>query len=209
MATVASATPPVEVPRAESRWLAGLPRALTILVTAAAVLAPLSLIVYQSLLSAPFFDAVKTVGLDAYAFVFADPDFWSALVNSLLIAAGMTVIAVPLGAILAFVMERTDFPGKRWIEPVILVPSFVSPMVLSFGYVVAAGPVGFYSVWATEVFGAAPWGLYSLTGMAVIAGLTHVPNVYIYASSALKSLGSMSRKRRASPARRHFASQCR
>jgi len=190
MATVASGTPPVEVPRAESRWLAGLPRALTILVTAAAVLAPLSLIVYQSLLSAPFFDAVKTVGLDAYAFVFADPDFWSALVNSLLIAAGMTVIAVPLGAILAFVMERTDFPGKRWIEPVILVPSFVSPMVLSFGYVVAAGPVGFYSVWATEVFGAAPWGLYSLTGMAVIAGLTHVPNVYIYASSALKSLGS-------------------
>jgi len=190
MATVASATPPVEVPRAESQWLAALPRALTILVTAAAVLAPLSLIVYQSLLSAPFFDAVKTVGLDAYAFVFADPDFWSALVNSLLIAAGMTVIAVPLGAILAFVMERTDFPGKRWIEPVILVPSFVSPMVLSFGYVVAAGPVGFYSVWATEVFGAAPWGLYSLTGMAVIAGLTHVPNVYIYASSALKSLGS-------------------
>ena len=190
MATLASATPPVEVPPAQAAWLAGLPRALTILVTAAAVLAPLSLIVYQSLLSAPFFDAVKNVGLDAYAFVFADPDFWSALVNSLLIAAGMTVIAVPLGAVLAFVMERTDFPGKRWIEPMILVPSFVSPMVLSFGYVVAAGPVGFYSVWATEVFGAAPWGLYSLTGMAVIAGLTHVPNVYIYASSALKSLGS-------------------
>ena len=190
MATLASATPPVEVPRSEPRWLAGLPRALTILVTAAAVLAPLSLIVYQSLLSAPFFDAVKKVGIDAYAFVFADPDFWTALVNSLLIAAGMTVIAVPLGAILAFVMERTDFPGKRWIEPLILVPSFVSPLVLSFGYVVAAGPVGFYSVWATELFGAAPWGLYSLTGMAVIAGLTHVPNVYIYASSALKSLGS-------------------
>jgi len=190
MATLASATPPVEVPRSEPGWLAGLPRAVTILVTAAAVLAPLSLIVYQSLLSAPFFDAVKTVGIDAYAFVFADPDFWSALANSLLIAAGMTLIAVPLGAILAFVMERTDFPGKRWIEPLILVPSFVSPMVLSFGYVVAAGPVGFYSVWATDLFGAAPWGLYSLTGMAVIAGLTHVPNVYIYASSALKSLGS-------------------
>ena len=190
MATLASATPPVEVPRAEAGWIAALPRALTILVTAAAVLAPLSLILYQSLLSAPFFDAVKKFGIDAYAFVFADPDFWSALVNSLLIASGMTLIAVPLGAVLAFVMERTDFPGKRWIEPLILVPSFVSPMVLSFGYVVAAGPVGFYSVWATELFGAAPWGLYSLTGMAIIAGLTHVPNVYIYASSALKSLGS-------------------
>jgi len=190
MATVATPPLPVSALRAHEGPLSGLPRALTILVTAAAVLAPLSLIVYQSLLSAPFFDAVKKVGLDAYAFIFADPDFWSALVNSLLIAAGMTVIAVPLGAMLAFVMERTDFPGKRWIEPMILVPSFVSPMVLSFGYVVAAGPVGFYSVWATEILGGAPWNLYSLAGMSVIAGLTHVPNVYIYASSALKSLGS-------------------
>jgi iron(III) transport system permease protein len=35
-----------------------------------------------------------------------------------------------------------------------------------------------------------PWGLYSLLAMSVIAGLTHVPNVYVYASSALKNLGS-------------------
>src|SRR6266849_2782899 len=166
------------------------PRALTILATAAAVLGPLALIVYQSLLSAPFFDAGKEVGLEAYRFVFADADFWLALRNSLLIAGGMTLIAVPLGALLAFVMERTDLPAKRWFEPLILVPSFVSPMVLSFGYVVAAGPVGFYTVWSQETFGIAPWGLYSVAAMTVIAGLTHVPNVYIYATSALKNLGS-------------------
>src|SRR6202000_556429 len=74
--------------------------------------------------------------------------------------------------------------------PVLLVPSFVSPMVLSFGYVVAAGPVGFYSVWARELFRVAPWGIYTVLGMTVIAGLTHVPNVYVYASAALKNLGS-------------------
>jgi iron(III) transport system permease protein len=190
MATIAKPAPPLAAERTGFALFAALPRALTILLTAAAVLAPLSLIVYQSLLDAPFFDAVKHVGVAAYDFIFADPDFWMALRNSLLIAAGMTVIAVPLGAVLAFVMERTDFPGKRFIEPMLLVPSFVSPMVLSFGYVVAAGPVGFYSVWATDVFGVAPWGLYSLAAMSVIAGLTHVPNVYIYASSALKNLGS-------------------
>ena len=102
----------------------------------------------------------------------------------------MVVIAVPLGGLLAFVMERTDLPGKRWIEPLILVPSFVSPMVLAFGFVVAAGPVGFYTVWVTETFGGAPWGIYSLTAIGIIAGLLHVPNVYVYASAALKSLGS-------------------
>jgi len=166
------------------------PRALTILVTATAVLGPLSLILYQSLLNAPFFDKSATAGLGAYRFVFADPDFWQAFKNSFLIAAGMTIIAVPLGALLAFVMERTNLRGRAWIEPLLLVPSFVSPMVLSFGYVVAAGPVGFYSVWARQIFGAAPWGIYTVLGMTVIAGLTHVPNVYVYASSALKSLGS-------------------
>jgi len=167
-------------------------RALTILVTAAAVLGPLSLIFYQSLLDAPFFEATKHVGIGAYQFVFADPDFWKALVNSLLIASGMTLIAVPLGGLLAFVMERTNLPGKRWFEPFILVPSFVSPMVLSFGFVVAAGPVGFYTVWVMQMLGLeeAPWGLYTVPAMAVIAGLTHVPNVYVYASAALKNLGS-------------------
>ncbi|HLJ73269.1 MAG TPA: iron ABC transporter permease, partial [Thermoanaerobaculia bacterium] len=190
MATLAKPTLPLAPARPGLALLRGIPRGVTILATAAAVLAPLSLIVYQSLLNAPFFETTKQLGLDAYAFIFADPDFWTALVNSLLIAAGMTVIAVPLGGVLAFVMERTDFPGKRIIEPILLVPSFVSPMVLSFGYVVAAGPVGFYSIWATNVFGGAPWGLYSLLAMSVIAGLTHVPNVYVYASSALKNLGS-------------------
>ncbi|HET9652029.1 MAG TPA: iron ABC transporter permease [Usitatibacter sp.] len=167
-----------------------LPRALTILLTATAVFAPLSLILYQSLLNAPFFESRKDFGLGAYGFVFADPDFWAAFRNSFAIAGGMTLIAVPLGALLAFVMERTDLAGRRWIEPLLLVPSFVSPMVLSFGYVVAAGPVGFYSVWARELFGVAPWGIYTLLGMTTIAGLTHVPNVYVYASAALKSLGS-------------------
>jgi iron(III) transport system permease protein len=186
-----SATPADALPAARNRlpefatW-----RALTILVTATAVLGPLSLIVYQSLLTAPFFDASKEVGFGAYEFIFRDEDFWKALRNSLMISTGMTLIAVPLGALLAFVMERTDLPGKRWFEPFILVPSFVSPMVLSFGFVVAAGPVGFYTVWAQEMFGVAPWTLYTIPAMAVIAGLTHVPNVYVYASAALKNLGS-------------------
>jgi len=186
-----SATPADALPEARNRlpefatW-----RALTILVTATAVLGPLSLIVYQSLLTAPFFDASKEMGFGAYEFIFKDEDFWKALRNSLFISTGMTLIAVPLGALLAFVMERTDLPGKRWFEPFILVPSFVSPMVLSFGFVVAAGPVGFYTVWAQELFGGAPWTLYTIPAMAVIAGLTHVPNVYVYATAALKNLGS-------------------
>jgi iron(III) transport system permease protein len=159
-------------------------------VTALAVFLPLGLIFYQSLLNAPFFATGKTVGFGAFAFIFADSDFWDAFRNSLVIAAGMALIAVPLGGILAFLIVRTDLPGRQWIEPLLLIPVFVSPMVLAFGYVVSAGPVGFYSVWARDLFGGVPWNVYSLTAIAIIAGLTHVPHVYLYSSSALKSLGS-------------------
>src|SRR5947207_2872661 len=167
-----------------------LPRAGVITVMALAVFLPLGLIFYQSVLNAPFSMPNKTVGAGAFEFIFADSDFWDSFRNSLIIATGMAVIAVPLGGVLAFLMVRTDLPGRQWIEPLLLIPIFVSPMVLAFGYVVAAGPVGFYSVWAKDLLGGVPWNVYSMTSIAIIAGLTHVPHVYLYSSSALKSLGS-------------------
>ena len=150
-----------------------------------------SLIVYQSFLTAPFFDADEAFGLEAYTFIFDDPDFWSAFENVFILAQRHAVIAVPLGGMLAFLMVRTDLPGRRWLEPLLLVPIFVSPMVLAFGYVVSMGPVGFYTVWFKELIGAdAPWNIYSFTSITIIAGLTHVPHVYLYASAALQNLGS-------------------
>ena len=167
-----------------------LPRTAVVAITALAVFAPLLLIFWQSFLNAPFFADAKHVSLDSYAFVFADSDFWSAFGNSIVIAAGMVLIALPLGAALAFLLTRTDLPAQRWIEVLVLIPVFISPMVLAFGYVVAMGPVGFYSLWAKDVVGFVPWNVYSLISIAVIAGLTHVPHVYLYSAAALKSLGS-------------------
>ena len=167
-----------------------LPRTSVVAITALVVLSPLALIFWQSFLNAPFFNPERHVGVDAYAFIFADPDFWSSLFNSVVIAAGMVLIALPMGAALAFLLTRTDLPAQRVIEVLVLIPVFVSPMVLAFGYVVSMGPVGFYSLWAKQIVGDVPWNVYSLTSIAVIAGLTHVPHVYLYSSAALKSLGS-------------------
>ncbi|GJJ03763.1 spermidine/putrescine ABC transporter permease [Duganella rhizosphaerae] len=165
-------------------------RGVVVTLAAIAIFLPLLLIFYQSFLNAPFFMPVKELGLDAYRFIFDDPDFSVAFKNAFLLAAGLTAIAVPLGGMLAFLMIRTDLPGRGFIAPMLLVPIFVSPMVMGFGYVVSMGPVGFYSLWAKDILGFIPWNIYSFTSIVVIAGLTHVPHVYLYASSALKSLGS-------------------
>lgn len=181
-----------KLPEGGWRGLTATFRWIVIAVLTVAVLLPLSFIVFQSLLNAPFFDANKTFGIAGFKFIFEDPDFWSAVKNSFIIAGGMLFISIPLGGILAFLMVRTDLPGRRWLEPMLLTPIFVSPMVLAFGYVVAAGPVGFYSVWFKQLFGAesAPWSIYSIFAITIIVGLTHVPHVYLYSSAALRNLGS-------------------
>jgi iron(III) transport system permease protein len=71
-----------------------------------------------------------------------------------------------------------------------LAPMFISSIVLAFGFVVALGPVGLVSLWVKDLLGFVPWNLYSKTSLVLLAGLTHVPHVFIYASSALRSLGS-------------------
>lgn len=163
---------------------------MVIALTAITIFLPIGLLCYQSMLDAPFFQAEKQFGLEAYRFIFDDPDFKKAFLNSLYIACGMGLISVPFGTLLAFLMIRTDLPGRKWLEPVLLIPVFVSPMVLCFGYVVSVGPVGFFSLWVQKLFGTIPWNIYSMTSIIMIAGLSHVPHVYLYSSSALKSLGS-------------------
>src|SRR5215813_3814686 len=165
-------------------------RFIIIGIAALAVLAPLSLVFYQSLLSAPFFQPSARLTLNAYSFVLSDEDFWTAFGTTVALGAGMTAIAVPLGATLAFLIVRTDVPGRLWLEPVILIPVFVSAVVIAFGYVVALGPVGILSTWTKALIGTIPWNLYSLFSLIVIAGLTHVPHVYLYTAAALRGLGS-------------------
>ncbi len=171
------------------------PRGLVVALTALVIFLPLLLIFYQSFLSAPFFMPTKTLSLEPYRFIFDDPDFRQAFANGFILAAGLAAIAVPLGGMLAFLMMRTDLPGRSWIAPLLLVPVFVSPMVIGFGYVVSMGPAGFYTLWAKQLLGLLgldiePWNIYAFSSIVVIAGLTHVPHVYLYASAALKSLGS-------------------
>jgi iron(III) transport system permease protein len=165
-------------------------RITVIAAMAVTILAPVLLVVWQSFLDGPFFARNIHLTLGAFQFVFDDPNFYAACGNSLLLAVGMTSIAVPIGALLAFLLVRTDLPGGRWLEPLILTPMFISSIVLAFGFVVALGPVGLISLWCKDVLGFVPWNLYSKTSLIVLAGLTHVPHVFLYAATALRGLGS-------------------
>ncbi|MDR6869359.1 iron(III) transport system permease protein [Bosea sp. BE125] len=165
-------------------------RAGVILALFAMVAAPALLVIYQSVLDAPFFDDNVRFSLDAFRFVLTDPEFYRALWTTTLYAFGMVVVAVPLGGLLAFLITRTDLKGRKWLEPLVLVPMFLSSIVLAFGYTVSVGPSGFVTIAFKSLFGAAPWSIYTLPGIILIGGLSHVPTVYLYVASAMRRLPS-------------------
>ncbi len=177
-------------PRAANPRDARAYRVLVIGALAVAVLAPVGLIVYQSFLDGPFFSPASRLSLDAYAYVLTDPSFYEALWTTAAIAFGMVAVAVPLGGALAFLLTRTDIKARPLLEILVLVPMFISSVVLAFGYTVSVGPAGFLSLFLRDVIGFVPWNLYSLPGIVVIAGLSHVPNVYLYISAAMRNLPS-------------------
>lgn len=194
----APAALPMTKVAAEKKYPAKMPRhgnasvyrTVIIGLLAIAVLAPVGLIIYQSFLSAAFFSPRAKFGLDAYRYVFTDKNFYKALGTTAVFSFGMVAIAVPLGGLLAFLITRTDIKGKRLLEILVLVPMFISSIVLAFGYTVSVGPTGFVSLFIRGLIGFVPWNIYSLPGMILIAGLSHVPHVYLYVSSSMRNLPS-------------------
>ena len=74
----------------------GLPRGVVVCITALVIYVPLLFIVVQSFLSAPFFSRSKSWSLEAFAFIFTDPDFYLALRSGFILAFGLVIIAIPL-----------------------------------------------------------------------------------------------------------------
>src|SRR5580704_5820743 len=61
-----------------------------------------------------------------FAALFSDPRFYQAVGNTLACGVGATLASLVLGFALAWVVSRTDMPGRRWFELLNLVPFFLS-----------------------------------------------------------------------------------
>ncbi len=165
-------------------------RTSIILLLAIVVLTPVGLIVYQSFLDEAFFTSNSAFSFDAYRFVLTDYDFYRALLTTIIISVGMVVISVPTGGILAFLLVRTDLKLRKTLEILVLVPMFISSIVLAFGYTVALGPSGLISIMMAKIIGFVPWNMNSVSGIILVTALSHVPYVYLYVSASMHNLPS-------------------
>lgn len=120
-----------------------------------------------------------------------NPGIFRTLLNTLIVCAEATVLATLLGVLLAWLVARTDLRFKRFLEPINMVPFYLSNLVGAISWEVLAAPrSGLLNIVAQQVFGfsSPPFNIYTLTGMSLVVGLHQTPFVYLFTVGSLHNM---------------------
>jgi iron(III) transport system permease protein len=146
------------------------------------VVAPLAVLVAASLRTS------EGLGLANFLTAFGRPLYRGPIVNSFVYASAVAVLSVLIGAPMAWLVGRTDLPGKGLIRT-LTVAAFVTPSFLgATAWVILAGPnAGLLNVLYRWVTGAeAPLvNIFSLSGLVFVTSLYTFPVVFILTGAAL------------------------
>jgi iron(III) transport system permease protein len=145
---------------------------------------PLAPIVYQSFLSDRLYEHDKQLTLRNYALALSSSELWATVLTTVVFVAAATVLSLVLGVAIAVLLARTDLPTRAVLHDLVIVPFYVSPLVLAFAWAILYGPSGFATIGVRQL-GLPTWELYSVGGMAVVAAVYYVPYAYLYAIGSL------------------------
>ena len=68
------------------------------------------------------------------------PDYTEILVNTVTVAFGATVMALVFGFLTAWILNRTDVPGRRTLEQAMAIPYYVTPLLGAFAWSLLGAP---------------------------------------------------------------------
>lgn len=123
--------------------------------------------------------------------VFAEPWFLQVFGNTALIVGASTCLAVALGAVLAWINQRTDASLGPVGGLMPIIPLLIPNVAMSIGWVFIAAPrVGFLNGWLAQL---PDWlsfqvNIYSWSGMIFVYAINGVPYVYLIASAAFRNI---------------------
>jgi iron(III) transport system permease protein len=112
------------------------------------------------------------------------------MVNSLTFAVGSCLVSLTIGSVLAYLIVRTDVPGKALMFAASLVPLIIPGILHTIAWVFILDPnIGIANKWFIQPLdGGRPFNVFSLPGMIVIEGLHLAPLVFLLMVAALRSM---------------------
>lgn len=153
--------------------------------TAVMVIGPLAPIVMQAFLDKPLYVDEAALTSSNFVRLFTEAGMGTIALNTLYFSVLTMAIAQVFGAVMAVVIGRSNLPGRSWMGELLIWPLFVSNLVIAFGWFTMYGPSGYITLGMQAWTGTAPWNLYSLTGMGLVAGLSQAPLTYLMCIGAV------------------------
>jgi iron(III) transport system permease protein len=119
-----------------------------------------------------------------------DGELLKAAGNSLQLAGAVFVLATLIGGVLAWVVVKTDLPGKRYIDHLALISFAIPPYVLALSYLQVAGRGGYAQRIINALLGADTYTAdpYSLFAAILILSLHLYPLMYFNIRNSLKKV---------------------
>ena len=157
------------------------------------VLAPLSFLILGSFSTAqlPTDFSLATMGLVNYIKVYSDPGTSEIFINTIIYVAGSTVLGIFLAVSLAWLVERTNMPGKMVVYAGVPMTLAVPGMLQAMAWVLLFSPrIGFVNNFLKDIFGpdAPVIDIYSLEGMVFLEGLRLVPTAFLMLVPLMRSM---------------------
>lgn len=127
-----------------------------------------------------------------FATVLGTSVFLPALGHSLMIGFFVTIISMPLGAILAWLMVRSDIPGKRILSILIIVPYMIPSWCKSLAWLAVfrnqtAGSLGMLTGMGIPI---PDWLAYGPVAIILVMTLHYYAFAYMMVSGSLRSVNS-------------------
>ena len=162
---------------------------VVVLVVGFLVILPLVFLVEESLNTGdPMAFPPAEYGIANYFSIF-DEDI-NVLVNTVYIAVMATVMAILIGFTLAWILTRTNVPGRDKLERLMELPYYMTPLVGALAWSVIAGPK---SGFVNQVWKA--WGgrsdlvdIYGYFGIAWVMALFEGTVAFVMISASMKSM---------------------
>jgi iron(III) transport system permease protein len=155
---------------------------LASLIAAAAIITPVLIVLLRSFTTGRLGAFIGFTG-ENYFRVFADRDIFLMLNNSILYAAGSAALGTGLGGMLAWIVARTNTPGKTLVELMPLYPILMPPIMKNIAWILLLAPKsGILNNMIHQFFGVETqfFNAFSLAGMIWVFGMACVPLGYLF-----------------------------
>jgi len=129
--------------------------------------------------------------LQNYIKLYADPFIITALTNTVVFSAVTVVVSLFFGIAIAWLVERTDLPGKPVVYAVMSLSLLLPGFFVAMGWLFLLHPrIGMVNRWLMGLTGLAeaPFNITSVVGMGWVQGLSLASLAFILTSTSFRSM---------------------